>query len=163
MVVTRDAFRQAMGLFATGVTVVTSHIEGQLFAMTANAITSVSLDPVLVLVCVDKTAFTHEAIEKTGVFAVSILDQSQEHLSRRFATKPQPGENILEGVDYHLSTLGCPLIDGSLAYLDCRVYAAYPGGDHTIFLGEVQEASVATEGPPLIFYRSRYAALDVLI
>ena len=161
MAAIKEEFRQAMGFFATGVTIVTSRIGEQFFAMTANAVASVSLEPLLLLVCVDKTALTYEALDKSGIFSVSILNEMQESLSRRFAIKPQPDENLLEGVGFRLGNLGCPIIDGCLAYLDCRVTAAYPGGDHTIFLGEVEEIGVQGTGRPLIFYRGGYTSLDI--
>ncbi|MFQ5879984.1 MAG: flavin reductase family protein, partial [Dehalococcoidia bacterium] len=159
MAVSKDEFRRVMGLFATGVTVITSRLDGEHFGMTANAVTSVSLEPMLFLVCVDHSATTHEAIAGSGVFAVNILSEEQEELSRRFATKRQLSENQMEGVAYHLSGGGCPILDGCLAFLDCRVADTCAGGDHTIFLGEVEEAGVYAEGRPLLFYRSRYAKL----
>ena len=159
MAITKEDFRRVMSLFTTGVTVITTRLGDEYVGMTANAVTSVALEPMLFLVCMDTSATTHQALDQSGVFVVNILAEGQEDLSRRFAAKRQPGDDQLSGVAYHLSGSGCPILDGCLAFLDCRVTAAYPGGDHTIFLGEVQEGGVYNEGQPLVFYRSRYSRL----
>lgn len=148
-----------MGCFATGVTVVTSQLDGELHGMTANAVTSVSLQPLLVLVCVDKTADTHDILAQAGVFALSILSYEQEELSNHFAKKETEGAHRLDDVPHHFATTGSPIIDGCLAYLDCRLVGQHPGGDHTIFVGEVVEAAVNSAQAPLIFFRGRYLPL----
>lgn len=155
----KDEFRQVMGRFATGVTVVTTRLGEELHGMTANAVTSVSLDPLLILVCVDRAADTHGILDRSGIFAVNILSREQEHLSVHFARKETEGAHRLDDVPHRFGVTGAPIIEGCLAYLDCRVAQRYPGGDHTIFLGEVVDAKNVSDGEPLIFYRGRYARL----
>lgn len=153
-------FRQVMGQFATGVTIVTTSVDGLYHGMTANAVTSVSLSPTLILVCVDNRARTRRYVEEAGAFAVSILSEDQQNLSVYFAGPRDEGPNELEGIPYRLGETGSPIIEGALGYLDCRLVAAYPGGDHTIFVGEVVDADFTTGRLPLIYHRSRYARLQ---
>lgn len=158
MSVDGQALRQAMARFATGVTVVLSELDGQVHGMTANAVASVSLDPPLLLVCVGRGRRMHGVLEQAGSFTVSVLAEDQEHLSRYFAGQ----WDLLRPEEVPLDrTRGTahPVLAGSLAWLDCLVVAAYPGGDHTIFLGRVERAGWAEEGRPLLFFRSRYARL----
>jgi flavin reductase (DIM6/NTAB) family NADH-FMN oxidoreductase RutF len=154
-----DDFRRVMGRFATGVTIVTSRLGDESHGMTANAVTSVSLDPPLVLVCVDEAADSHDIIERSGSFAVSILGRDQEHLSRVFAVKEGPGAHSLDDVPHHVRVTGAPIIDGSVAYLDCRVVDRHQAGDHTIFIGEVVDASPLADQPPLLFFEGEYREL----
>jgi flavin reductase (DIM6/NTAB) family NADH-FMN oxidoreductase RutF len=146
-----------MGYFATGVTIVTTAHEGQVRGMTANSVTSVSLDPLSVLVCVNREAITHGILAAGSVFCVNILNDEQEQLSRGCA-KPDTPEAALEGVPYHLGVSGAPILDGALAYLDCKVSASLEFGTHTIFVGEAVDLGAA-EGQPLLFYRGKYAKL----
>jgi len=155
----KDELRRVMGRFATGVTVVTTRLGDELHGMTANAVTSVSLDPPLVLVCVDRAADSHDIIARAGVFALNILALAQQPLSDRFAVKEGADAHRLEGVPHHARATGAPIIDGSLAYLDCRVAERFPAGDHTIFLGEVADAGTLGGEAPLIFYQGRYLGL----
>lgn len=148
-------FRQAMGHFASGVTVVTTKYEGVLSGMTVSSFASVSLSPPLVLVCIDRKVSTHDAIIAAGCFAVNILEEHQEHLSRRFAT---PTNDKFAGVAWQVGQLGVPLLEGVLAEIECRLHDTLPGGDHTIFVGEVMHASVH-EGAPLLYYRRGYHEL----
>ena len=152
----RVEFRRAMGRFATGVTVITTRLGDDLHGMTANAVTSLSLEPMMVLVCVDKAADTHDILSKAGVFAVNILNREQAELSDRFARKEFDGAHGLEKVPHTFAVTGSPIIDGALAYLDCRTAMEHHGGDHTIFIGEVVEARELSEGEPLVFYRGKY-------
>ena len=156
MVVHKDEFRRAMGRFATGVTVITTRVGDELHGMTANAFTSVSLNPVLILVCVDKSADTHDILAQAGTFAVNILGREQEAISRALATKKGERDTKLDGVPHTFGVSGSPLIDGSVAYLDCVTVKQYEGGDHTIFLAEVVDASESGEGEPLVFYAGQY-------
>jgi len=155
----RDEFRDVMGRFATGVTIVTTRLGDDLHGMTANAVTAVSLDPPLVLVCIDRSADSHDIVEASGVFALSILGRGQYALSRQFAVKGGPAAHRLDGVPHHTRATGAPIVDGSLAYLDCRIVGRYPGGDHTIFVGEVVDAGRLDGGEPLVFYEGRYGGL----
>ena len=147
-----------MGLFATGVTVVTTAHDGQVRGMTANSVTSVSLEPLSVLVCVNREAITHRILAGAGVFCVNILSDAQEALSRACA-RPDTPEADLQGVPYRPGITGAPIIEGALAYLDCRVAASLEFGTHTIFVGETIDLG-ATEGRPLLFYRGAYAQLS---
>jgi flavin reductase (DIM6/NTAB) family NADH-FMN oxidoreductase RutF len=158
MPIERNELRRVMGHFATGVTIITTHSpEGEIHGLTANAFTSVSLDPPLLLISVDKKAESWPYFEASKVFTVNILADDQEGLSRKFAVSGG-GSKKFEGVAYHLGANGAPIIEGTLAYIECSLYAAYDGGDHTIYLGEIQQAEV-TEGKPLLFFRGGYRAL----
>ena len=149
-----------MGTFATGVTVITMPTRDGAWGMTANSITSVSLEPTLVLVSVDKATRTYQHIQASGVWAVNILAATQEAISRTFALKDIEEERTMVGTPYHLGVTGAPIIEGCLSYLDCRTWATYDGGDHTLFLGEVQDAAVVDpDSPPLLFFKGRYARL----
>ncbi len=152
-------FRRVMGLFATGVTVLTTWRNEGFHAMTANALSSLSLEPPLVLVCIDKRARTHHFVETAGCFAVNILGEEQVHLSNHFARSWPEGADMFESIPYHLGEVGCPLLEGCLAYLECRLVGAHDGGDHTIFVGQVKTATAAMIGLPLIFYQGAYWGL----
>jgi flavin reductase (DIM6/NTAB) family NADH-FMN oxidoreductase RutF len=150
-------FRQLLGRFATGVTIITvTAPDGRLLGMTANSLSSVSLYPPLVSVCVDREAEMHSAILAVDQFVVNVLSSSQETLARRFADKH---EDRFEGIGYHISPEGLILLGGALAHLECRRQADYPGGDHTIVLGRVIGGSTS-KGRPLLYYRGGYAALE---
>lgn len=152
-------FRRIMGHFATGVTVVSSRdIEQHApCALTVNAVASVAVEPMLVLVCIEHAADSHDCIIESGVFSINILAADQERLSRRFAT--WEAERKFEGIAYRAEATGAPVLDGVLAWLDCRIRATHPGGDHTIVVGEV-EAGDARSGSPLIYFRSGYTQLN---
>ena len=151
----RFEFRRVMGHFASGVTVVTTRLpDGKPCGLTANAVCSVSIDPVLLLVCVERGADSHDCIRDAGFFAVNVLpDEGGESLSRRFATWEV--DDKFRGVAYREERTGAPVLEDALAWIDCRVAEALPGGDHTIFLGAVQAAD-AREGTPLVYYRGGY-------
>jgi 3-hydroxy-9,10-secoandrosta-1,3,5(10)-triene-9,17-dione monooxygenase reductase component len=150
------SFRRIMGCFATGVTVVTTRQQNGLpCGLTANAVTSVSLDPPLILVCVDKKAESYPHFGPAGVFAVNVLEEGQEAISSRFAVS---GGDKFAGIAYHWGETGSPILDRRLAYLECRIVHAYEGGDHTIYVGEVERADAGT-GRPLLYYRGAYGAL----
>ena len=156
-----ERFRQVAGRFATGVTVVTTVGEGAVRGMTVNAFASVSLDPLLVLVSVDRQASMHELIERHGVFAVTVLSAEQEALSRYFAS-PGRAEGAAQFADVACDAApssGSPVIRGGLAWLDCRVAAAHAAGDHTLFVGEVVVLGGPFEGEPLVFYGTDYFTL----
>jgi len=156
MPIEKTELRRVMGHFATGVTVVTTcGSNGRYYGFTANAVSSVSLVPPLMMVCVDKNAESYPSFEQSRVFTVNILSAEQEDLSRRFAVS---GGEKFEGVSYRVGANGAPILGGVLAHLECRVVSAYDGGDHTIYLGEIQEAETS-EGKPLLFYRGGYRSL----
>jgi flavin reductase (DIM6/NTAB) family NADH-FMN oxidoreductase RutF len=148
-------FRRVMGHFATGVAVVTSYRDdGSPIGLTVSAVASVSLEPRLMLVSVEREADSHRWIEGSAVFAVNVLEERKgETLARRFATGGL-GDKFM-GVAFHPEQTGAPVLDEALAWMDCRVTEVLPGGDHTIFLGEVVAAD-AREGTPLLYYRGGY-------
>jgi flavin reductase (DIM6/NTAB) family NADH-FMN oxidoreductase RutF len=153
MPIERNELRRVMGHFATGVTVITTLAkDGKLHGLTANAVSSLSLDPPLLIICVDKKAESYSCFEDSKVFTVNILSDDQEDLSRRFAVS---GGEKFEGVAYRRGANGAPILQGALAHLECKVYAAYEGGDHTIYLGQIDEAETR-EGKPLLFFRGGY-------
>lgn len=151
-------FRRVMGHFATGVTVVTTHDgAGKLAGLTANAVASVSLDPPMVLVCVDKKSDSYASFGASQVFAVNILSNAQETLSRRFA---KSGGDKFTGIGYRLGTTGAPLLEDTIAHLECRVRHAFDAGDHTIYVGEAIGVAVSSEEDPLLYFRGGYRNLS---
>ena len=154
MPIRSDEFRQILGHWVTGVAVVASRADdGEPCGFTANSFTSLSLDPPLVLVCVDRAGNSHDCIRAAGIFAVNVLGADREVLARRFAAVDQVGKFV--DVPYSSAVTGAPVLDEAVAWVDCRVSQEYPGGDHTIFVGEVVAAGAPT-GDPLIFYRGAY-------
>lgn len=155
-VVGADDFRRVCGHFATGVTIIsTCDADGRPTGLTASAFTSVSLDPPLVLVCVSHKSQSFPALRDGGKFAVNVLRDSGEEVSRRFATTRL---DKFDGVPYTLSPLGLPLLDDALAHVECVTVSAYPEGDHTIFVGRVERAR-AGSGDPLLYFRGQYQRL----
>jgi flavin reductase (DIM6/NTAB) family NADH-FMN oxidoreductase RutF len=147
--------RRILGHFATGVTVVTTDGVAGSHGMTANAFTSLSLDPPLILVAVDKRAAMLEFLQQNRGFAVNILRHDQEHLSRRFAA---PGPKDFSDLNVTTKITGSPILPRVVAFLDCRVYDILPGGDHEIFVGEIL-AGEFEGGEPLLYYAGRYRRL----
>jgi flavin reductase (DIM6/NTAB) family NADH-FMN oxidoreductase RutF len=145
-------FRQVLGHFASGVTVITTSYQGQNAGMTVSSFSSLSLDPPLILFCVDVRLATHEALLGAKQFVVNILSNEQEHLSRQFASREQ---DKFIGVAHHPGVLGVPILDGALAAIECRLHSTAAGGDHTILIGEVIAAQIR-EGEPLLYYRGGY-------
>ena len=153
-----DTFRSVLGRFATGVTIVTVRDEGgRDHGMTVNAFSSVSLVPPLVLVCVDRTASTHDPLLAASHFAVNVLAADQEPISRRFSGIDE--RQRFEGVGYTRGVTGAALLDEVLAHVECRRVAEHPAGDHTIVIGEVQAAESYPKRP-LLYYRGGYAQLE---
>ena len=160
MPVSPDHFRRIMGQFATGVTIVTAAHEGRLAGMTANAITSVSLQPMLVLFCADRRARTNEMIDRSGAFALNILTEKMRPLSDLFADNKKSEEERFAAVRHAPGAVtGAPILERNMGWLECRVAHRYEGGDHTIFVGEVVNAG-AGDGKPLIFYKGKYGRLE---
>jgi flavin reductase (DIM6/NTAB) family NADH-FMN oxidoreductase RutF len=157
MGVTQTEFRKAMGSFATGVTVITVDYEGEVHGMTANAFTSVSLDPLLVLVCVDHRARTHTHLHARKRFGVNVLAQNQRTISEYYARPTPTHQNAEEeaGARFDRTQHGTPVLHGALAYLECRLHSAQDAGDHTIFIAEVEDV-VVREGDPLLYFRGAY-------
>jgi len=152
----RNELRKVMGHFATGVTVVTTHDgAGRCYGLTANAVCSVSLDPPLVLVCVDKRAESHPAFGLSQAFVVNILADEQEQMSRHFAVS---GGDKFVDLPCRNGGTGAPILEGALAHVECRVVATHDAGDHTIYIGEVESAD-SRDGHPLLFFRGKYHQL----
>ena len=152
-------FRRAMGHFATGVTVVTSvDAEGQPVGTTASAVSSLSLDPPLVLVCFDRASLTLAAVRSHGAFVVNVLAARQRHLSANFARR---GPAVAwDGVRYRLGPTGSPRLHGVLAALECTAEHCLPGGDHAIVIGRVHQVETGDENAaPLLYWRGSYASL----
>lgn len=159
---TSKDFRSTVGSFATGVTVVTTRGEEHAYGMTANAFSSVSLDPPLVLVCVISPSEGSEHIKRNGCFAVNILRDEQEPISRYFASKDRPrGRDAFREVSHRIGASGSPILDDVIGYLDCRVHAEHEAGDHQIFIGEVLELGFDAEGKPLVFHSGRYKLIGL--
>ncbi|OCS90630.1 flavin reductase family protein [Caryophanon latum] len=147
-------FRDAMGKFATGVTVITTKLHDETHGMTANAFMSVSLNPKLIVISIDERASMLAKIQQSGTFAVNILAEDQQYLSQHFAGKRE------EGIDVPFTTLeGYPVLKDVVAQIVCDVKASYVEGDHTLFIGHVQ--AIHVEGrPPLLFYSGKYESLQ---
>lgn len=148
--------RRVMGTFATGVTVITTQDKaGRCYGLTANAVTSLSLVPPLILICIDKTAETFPAFYESRAFVVNILGAHQEDVSTRFA---KSGGDKFVGLACRADRQGPPVLDGALAHLECRIVETHEGGDHVIHVGEVLHAE-AQGGDPLLFYQGKYRRL----
>ena len=156
MSVNQADFRKAMGCFATGVTVITVDQDGEVHGMTANAFSSVSLDPMLVLVCVDHRARTHAHLHARKRFGINVLAESQRSISEYYARASETHQHAEQaGAHFDRTQHGTPVLHGALAYLECRLHGAQDAGDHTIFIGEVEDLLVR-EGDPLLFFRGKY-------
>jgi len=160
MEISSDEFRHAVGHFATGVTVVTSiGPDGDPVGTTANAVSSLSLDPPLILVCFDRSSLTLEAIRSHGAFVVNVLSAPQQELSSNFARRGLSA--AWDGVDHQPGPTGSPRLEGTLAALECTVEHSLPGGDHEIIVGRVRYAETSGDGGvPLLFWRGSYLSLD---
>lgn len=146
-----ERMRRAMGRFASGVTIITTRDDGNNYGLTASAVSSLSLDPPMLLICVKKTSHTRDALVRSQVFAVNILREHQSELARRFASSRL---NKFESLSISYGALGAPLLSDMLATLECRITAEVPGATHSIFLAEVHSAQ-ANEGMPLISFRGK--------
>jgi len=157
MTVDQHAFRAVLGRFSSGVTVVTVvDANGTDRGMTVSAFCSVSLEPPLVLMCIDHSASLYEQISAATSFTVNILSEGQEALARRFAG---PHPDRFEGIGFSRGGNGIAILGDVLGYLQCTVTARHVAGDHDIVIGEVEEA-MSEEGRPLLYYRGGYAQLE---
>ena len=150
-------FRKAMGQFATGVTIITLDLDGEVHGMTANAFASVSLDPLLVLVCVDHSTRTHAHMHAKKRFGINVLCEDQRAISEYYARPERTHERAEAeaGARFERTAHGTPMLHGSLAYLECKLHSAEQAGDHTIFIAEVEDV-VVRDGDPLLFFRGKY-------
>lgn len=158
MAVDPESFRRALRRFATGVTVVTVDYDGELHGMTASSFASVSLEPPLILVCLDKSSRTRALILEKGTFAVNVLADDQEPVSRSFSKR---GLKPFDELAHHPGAKGDPLLDGAISWLECRLDQMVEAGDHDIFVGEVFAAADG-DGAPLLYYDQKYRSLKDL-
>lgn len=146
-----------MGAFPTGVAVVTAlRPDGTAAGLTVSSLTSVSLEPLLILVCIDHRSLSHDAIVQSGAFAVNLLPESRRDLSDGFAQGER--EDRFRGLGWRREATGSPVLDDALGWLDCRVHQTHVAGDHTIVVGRV-EACEVSEGSPLVYHRGGYGRL----
>jgi flavin reductase (DIM6/NTAB) family NADH-FMN oxidoreductase RutF len=158
MSVTQHEFKAALSRFASGVTVVTTKdADGKLHGITVSAFCSVSLKPPMVLICIEKTAGSHYAFEESNVFIVNILREGKAATSELFASL---NDDKLAGIDFDIGIEGVPILHDTLATLECRVTFSYHGGDHSIFVGAVENVTV-DEGQPLLYFRSQYGRFEL--
>ena len=150
-----EALRLVMRTWATGVTVVSTELEGVRHGMTVSSFTSVSLDPPLVLVSLERGTQTHRLLEQSGHFAVTVLGEGQQSISDRFAGRQTDGEERFAGLETFTMVSGAPLICGGLSYFDCRVISTYPAGTHTVFMGEVLAVQGGDESAAPLLYHDR--------
>lgn len=157
MTLSTTEFRKAMGCFATGVTIITVDLDGEVHGMTANAFASVSLDPMLVLVCVDHTTRTHAHLHAKKRFGINVLSEDHRAVSEYYARPERTHENaeVEAGARFDRTRHGTPILRGALAYLECRLQSAEQAGDHAIFIAEVEDV-VVRDGNPLLFFRGKY-------
>jgi flavin reductase (DIM6/NTAB) family NADH-FMN oxidoreductase RutF len=155
MAVSPDDFRRALRKFASGVTIVTVSVDGELHGATASSFASVSLDPPLVLACLDKTSHTRELLLKKGAFAVNVLGADQAEVARAFSLK---GPKPFDAVPHHAGSQGAPLFDEAIAWIECETERVVEAGDHDIVIGEVTACDV-TDGMPLLYYEADYRSL----
>jgi flavin reductase (DIM6/NTAB) family NADH-FMN oxidoreductase RutF len=157
MTLNSSDFRKAMGAFATGVTIITVDLDGEVHGMTANAFTSVSLDPMLVLVCVDHSTRTHAHLHAKKRFGINVLCEDQRAVSEYYARPERTHEHAEAeaGARFDRTAHGTPVLRGALAYLECGLQSVQKAGDHSIFIAEVEDV-VVREGDPLLFFRGKY-------
>jgi flavin reductase (DIM6/NTAB) family NADH-FMN oxidoreductase RutF len=155
-------YRQVVGRFATGVAIVTAVADGEDHAMTVNAFTSVSLEPLLVLFCAEKIARFHDVVLDSGLWAVSVLTGEMRDASRWFATRGRVLEGQLDGWPHTRgAATGAAIFTGAVAALECRTYSVHDGGDHSIVVGEVLSLDVPDpDGSPLVYYEGRYRTIS---
>lgn len=160
MAVTPAGFRRALGCFATGVAVITVDQGGRFHCMTANAFSSVSLEPPLVLVCVSRYARTHECLRTRARFGVNVLTAKQKPISEYYALSANSRcEQYDARARFFPSRRGTPVLEGSLAFLECSLRETHPAGDHTLFLAQVEEI-IPGEGEPLLYFRGKYRTIE---
>lgn len=158
MAITKDEFRAALGNFTSGVTVVTTKdANDKLHGLTVSAFSSVSMNPPLILICIQKSTPSHYAFAESKAFVVNILSDSQKEISNQFAFKH---EDKFSGIDYKIGILNIPVLENCLVNLECSVKHSYDGGDHTIFVGQIENA-IINEGNPLVYWKGNYRDLEL--
>lgn len=157
MPITKEEFRHALGKFASGVTVVTTKAaDGHLHGLTVSAFCSVSLNPPRILVCIQKTTGSYHAFQESKAFVVNILTESQIHISNHFASHL---DDKFTGLDYQTGIESIPILNDCLVNLECRLVDSYEGGDHTIFVGEIEKAHIK-DGNPLAYFHGNYCQIS---
>ncbi len=157
MSVSPEPFRNTLAKFCTGVTIVTTKNQEGMHGLTVNAFTSVSLDPPLILVCIQKNGLSHSSLCECETFVVNILSIEQKKLSDRFANPAMDSEDRFRDLSFRVSENGDPILADNLGHLECRVVNQFEGGDHTIFIGQVENGDFSEGKQPLLFYESRYS------
>jgi flavin reductase (DIM6/NTAB) family NADH-FMN oxidoreductase RutF len=158
MAISKDEFRSALSRFPSGVTVVTTKDKtGRFHGITVSAFASVSLEPPMILVCIDKDTGSHYALRESSNFVVNILAEGQEDYSNRFASQIT---DKFDGIRYRNGLSNIPVLEEALVALECRLAYAHEGGDHTIFVGEIERASVK-EDKPLVYWHGNYRKLEI--
>lgn len=159
MSISKEDFRRALSRFASGVTVVTTKdADRKFYGITVSAFCSVSLAPPLILVCIERTTSSHHALAQSKRFVVNILRENQQSLSNHFAA---PSDDKFAGIAYHAGIEEIPILTGALANLECRLQNSYEGGDHTIFVGEIENA-IVNDGNPLLYFHGNYRQFNDL-
>jgi len=157
MAVDKREFRNALGQFATGVTIITTMTEdGEPIGLTANSFSSVSLDPPLVLFCLDRNSYSFAHFEKSSHFVVNVLASDQEAISNHFA---KPSEDKFRDVSFAVCGVGCPAFEGSLAVFECETQDIHEAGDHIILIGHVLSFNSDSTRDPLLYFRGKYRAV----
>lgn len=159
-----DSLRDALRFWTTGITIVTAKYADIIHGMTVNSFTSISLEPPLVMVSLEKVTRTHSMVKTSGAFAVTILESAQRELSDRFAGRDTDQDNRFDGVDSFSLETGSPILSEGLAFFDCRIKSAHAAGTHTLFIGEVLVAGSPAENqpPPLVYFNRGYRRLEDL-
>lgn len=162
MPVDTQQYKQILAQWASGVTVITTLNNEKWKGTTASSFSSVSLNPPLILVCIDRKLLTHQLLEQSGVFAVNILNEGQAELGKLFAGMYPDVEDRFAGLDCFTAETGCPIIPTSVGWLDCRIRNMYDGGDHTIFVGEVLAGGTPYTAEPLLYHNRRWGQFKPL-
>lgn len=158
MPISSDEFRAALSRFASGVTVVTTKdAEGKPHGITVSAFCSLSLDPPLVLICIEKSAGSHNAFTESGFFVVNILSEEQIAHSNQFAA---PIPDKFNGIKYQTGLEGVPVLENALANLECKLVNSHENGDHTIFVGQVEKTTLSENGKPLLYFHGNYRMME---
>jgi len=157
-----DDFKNALAAWASGVSVVTVNNGGELYGLTVSSFSSVSLDPPLVLVCLNNGNRLPEMIDEAGRFAVSILERGQEEASNSFASRGREPTEDMEALGCVSTESGTPVVRGAMGWVSCELHGRFVQGDHTIFVGQVVEASADPEGKPLLYFRRAYRGVEGL-
>jgi len=154
MVASNDLFKELMRRFAAGVTLVTFNENKKFGGLTVSSFCSLSMDPPLVLICIDRKIVSHDSLENTDTFGVNICNSEQGKLAWDFANSKIDKNELIKSLPHTLTELGTPLLDGCLATMECKITQKYDGGDHTIFIGQIEEGKFDENAKPLVYYGS---------